>query len=250
MLIHAIDFLPKFHEFTKFLRSWNRGRRHGRCSGCRNRRSDELNCGLLENYVEPGVGRHGDADVLRIRGVRQFLLARQGDVAGQAVPQKCLAGNGAVQATPATHDNGATGDNGTATSITSRMGDRTIQGGKGNTTDAGTHVPFIASWPGTIKPGQVSDALIDFTDFLPTLLDAAGTKPPENLSLDGHSFLPVLKGTDPATREWIYCWYARDGGAKAQSQFAASKRYKLTARVSSTICNPIRRKRAPCRWPG
>lgn len=39
--------------------------------------------------------------------------------------------------------------NGSPRGIASRMGARVIQGGKGSTTDAGTHVPLIASWGGT-----------------------------------------------------------------------------------------------------
>jgi len=55
-------------------------------------------------------------------------------------------------------------DNGTMGTILTKVrgkdgqGTKTIRGGKGSTPDAGTHVPFIASWPGRIKPG-VSDAL-------------------------------------------------------------------------------------------
>ena len=41
-----------------------------------------------------------------------------------------------------------TTDNGTNRNITSRMGDLVIHGAKGKTTDAGNHVPFIASWKG------------------------------------------------------------------------------------------------------
>ena len=117
-------------------------------------------------------------------------------------------------------------DNGTATSITSRMGDRVIKGGKGTTTDAGTHVPFIANWPGTIKPGQVSDALVDFTDILPTLLDVAGVKPPAEPALDGHSLLPMLMGTGRSPREWVYCWYSRDGKQNI-AESARDRRFKL-----------------------
>jgi len=71
-----------------------------------------------------------------------------------------------------------TGDNGTPRTIASKVGDQTIQGGKGLTIDTGTHVPLIASWKGTALKGTVCDDLIDFTDILPTLLDAAKIKPP------------------------------------------------------------------------
>ena len=58
--------------------------------------------------------------------------------------------------------------------VVSKMGDREIPGGKATLTDWGTRVPLIASWPGTIVPGQVSDDLVDMSDILPSLADVAG----------------------------------------------------------------------------
>jgi arylsulfatase A len=119
------------------------------------------------------------------------------------------------------------GDNGTARGLASRMGDRVVHGGKGLSTDAGTHVPLVASWPGVIPPGLVLDDLIDSTDFLPTICQAGGIEPPNSLTLDGRSFLPQLRGEVGHPRDWTYCWYARAGGAKADFEFAMDKRYKL-----------------------
>ena len=47
-----------------------------------------------------------------------------------------------------------TGDNGTGRGITSKMGEVTVEGGKGTMTDAGMRVPLIANWPGTIPARQ------------------------------------------------------------------------------------------------
>jgi len=119
------------------------------------------------------------------------------------------------------------GDNGTSPQITSQLNGQPYKGGKGSSTDAGMHVPLIASWPGKIAKGKVCDDLIDSTDFLPTLLEAAGVKPPTNLTLDGVSFLPQLKGQTGKPRAWIYSWYAREGGPTASKEFAFDGRYKL-----------------------
>jgi len=116
-------------------------------------------------------------------------------------------------------------DNGSAGAIKSQLNGNMVQGAKGTMTDAGTHVPMIASWPGTIHPGKVSQDLVDFSDFLPTLCAAAGASIPETLSLDGQSFLPQLRGEEGHPREWIYCYYSR-GGAKGE-QWARNQRYKL-----------------------
>jgi len=120
-----------------------------------------------------------------------------------------------------------TGDNGTDTPVVSMMGDVAVKAGKGKMTDAGTRVPFIANWPGTIPKGQLSDNLVDFADFLPTLCETAGVPLPESLTLDGRSFLPQLKGDKGSPRDWIYCWYSRTGNAAQAKEFARTQRYKL-----------------------
>jgi arylsulfatase A len=96
-----------------------------------------------------------------------------------------------------------TGDNGTDRSVFSKLGDVTVQGGKGTVTEFGTHVPFIASWRGTIKPGQVKDDLIDFSDVLPTVAEFGGAKLP-NVTLDGKSFARQLTGDSSPARQWIF----------------------------------------------
>ena len=101
-----------------------------------------------------------------------------------------------------------------------------VPGGKGRPTDAGTRVPLIANGPG-VRPGRVSKDLVDFSDFLPTICQAAGVTVPEKLTIDGRSFLPQLRGEKGNPREWIYCWNSRGGGPKAQHEFARDQRYKL-----------------------
>ncbi len=119
-------------------------------------------------------------------------------------------------------------DNGTNTGIASRMIDGTIaRGGKGRTTDAGTHVPMIVSWPGTTPAGFVSETLVDFSDIAPTLRALAGFAPGPDRPLDGFNLLPVLKGEKPGEREWSYCWYAKEGREGEVAIFARTVRYKL-----------------------
>ena len=118
------------------------------------------------------------------------------------------------------------GDNGTGQGVVSQLGDQLIHGGKGQTTAAGMHVPLIANWPGVIPGGKVCGDLVDSTDMLPTLCDAAGVAVPADLKIDGHSFFPQLRGEKGRPRDWFYCWYARDGGANGK-EFAATHRYKL-----------------------
>jgi arylsulfatase A len=50
-------------------------------------------------------------------------------------------------------------DNGTGRGTRSRIGDREIIGGKGNTIAAGMHVPLIVNWPGNVLAGIVHPRL-------------------------------------------------------------------------------------------
>jgi len=118
-----------------------------------------------------------------------------------------------------------TGDNGTDR-VTSTINGKPFAGMKGSMTDGGTRVALIASWPGTIAKGQVSDDIVDFSDFLPTMCEAAGVEVPTKLTIDGKSFLPQLLGKEGTPRDWIYIWYSRGGSAGAKV-FARNQRYKL-----------------------
>jgi uncharacterized sulfatase len=69
--------------------------------------------------------------------------------------------------------------------------------------DVGVHTGFVVKWPGNIEAGQRTDALIQYCDVLPTLLDIAGGKSSEEI-FDGTSFLPVLQGKKEAHREYVY----------------------------------------------
>ncbi len=73
-----------------------------------------------------------------------------------------------------------------------------FRGRKGELTEGGLRVPTITWWPGKIKPGQVSDMLCYFPDYLPTFAEIAGITPPEKI--DGISILPTLIGEQAAGR--------------------------------------------------
>jgi len=56
----------------------------------------------------------------------------------------------------------------------------------------GLNVGFIVRWPGQVKPGSVSDAMIHYVDVAPTLVEMAGGEAIKGL--DGRSFIGVLQG--------------------------------------------------------
>lgn len=120
-----------------------------------------------------------------------------------------------------------TGDNGTNRNITSPFPERgTIQGGKGQMTDAGTRVAFVANWKGQIKPGTVIDKPISFADVLPTIGDVTGSSIPEGT--DGQSLMPLLRGDSEQARDWIFMSYSPRGIKKAPYRsFVRDQRWKL-----------------------
>lgn len=118
-----------------------------------------------------------------------------------------------------------TGDNGTHTTIQSTLDGRTIRGGKGSTTDAGTRVPLVAYWPGVVPKGRVCEDLVDFSDFLPTVLEAAGIDVPSGL--DGRSFWPQLTGASGNPRQWMYCFYCPRPERTPSVRFVRDRRWKL-----------------------
>jgi uncharacterized sulfatase len=80
---------------------------------------------------------------------------------------------------------------------------------KWNCYEAGVRTPLIVVWPGVVKPGTRTAAMVSWVDFLPTLLEAAGGKAPARI--DGRSFLPVLRGKRTSHRDAIFTTHSGDG---------------------------------------
>lgn len=122
-------------------------------------------------------------------------------------------------------------DNGTHQMLTSNVGGNVIRGGKGKEIDAGTRVPMIVQWPGKVDPGQVSQAMIAPSDFLPTIFQAIGRELPRGVFTDGESFLPALRGPVPNRRNWVLIDHnPKPGWDKEQfipQRFIRGPHYKL-----------------------
>ncbi|WP_417388367.1 sulfatase-like hydrolase/transferase [Gimesia sp.] len=97
-----------------------------------------------------------------------------------------------------------TTDNGTGGMTNGRLG-HLVQGGKTKMSEQnGTAMPFIVNCPGTVPEGGTTDALVDFTDILPTFAALGGGKLPAGRAVDGKSFAPLILGqTKVGPREWI-----------------------------------------------
>jgi arylsulfatase A len=72
------------------------------------------------------------------------------------------------------------------------------RGMKGDIWEAGHRVPFIARWPGKIKPGTTSDETLCLADTLATMAAVLGAKLPDAAAEDSFNFLPILLGEKTA----------------------------------------------------
>ncbi len=86
--------------------------------------------------------------------------------------------------------------------FTSEQGSQ-FPGCKWTNWDTGLHTALIARWPQRIPAGKRTDALVQYADVLPTLIDAAGGDVSKQ-TYDGTSFLPVLLGEKTKHRQYVY----------------------------------------------
>ncbi len=81
-----------------------------------------------------------------------------------------------------------------------------LRGGKGSIWEGGVRVPLIVVWPGVTEPGSTSDALVQSTDFYPTLIRILGADLPEDWPIDGVDITPALAG-EPFDRGPIFNYF-------------------------------------------
>lgn len=86
--------------------------------------------------------------------------------------------------------------------------------GKASLYEGGTREPLLLVWPGRTKPGSTNDALIQSTDYYPTLLAMCGLVPRAGLTLDGLDQVPaILDGR--AVRDRLFCHFPHGSPAQA-----------------------------------
>jgi len=104
-------------------------------------------------------------------------------------------------------DNGGSGNGGNAP----------LRSGKGTMFEGGLRVPFVARWPGHIPANTETDEFLSTLEVFPTLLAAAGVKPPPGVVLDGFDMLPVLQGKAKSGRNEMFWQRRLDRAARVGS---------------------------------
>ena len=102
-------------------------------------------------------------------------------------------------------------DNGPVPSVGGSSGG--LRGNKRNDFEGGVRVPFVARWPGHIKPGSVNDTPVIGSDIFSTVLDIVNIPLPTDRTIDGASLLSVFEGK-PADRKVPMFWRTHVSGAQ------------------------------------
>ena len=101
-------------------------------------------------------------------------------------------------------DNGPIVDDGYQDQAVEKLGSHQpagiYRGGKYSNFDGGTRVPFIASWPGHIKSGTTSNALVDQIDLLSSFAALTGQTISASEAPDSFNILPALLGRSRSGR--------------------------------------------------
>jgi N-sulfoglucosamine sulfohydrolase len=103
----------------------------------------------------------------------------------------------------------------------SEQGSSFPYGGKWSVYDNGIRVATVVRWPGMVKPGSTSGALVQYPDVAPTFLQAAGVDPTAvdtgcpgangERGFDGRSFLDVLLGKSDRHRDYVFAQHTTVG---------------------------------------
>lgn len=82
-----------------------------------------------------------------------------------------------------------------------------LRSGKGSLLEGGIREPMIVCWPGVVRGGTRCNSYLTIEDFFPTILEMAGIRHyrvPQ--TIDGRSFVPLLKGTGDTSRKRTLIW--------------------------------------------
>jgi arylsulfatase A-like enzyme len=72
------------------------------------------------------------------------------------------------------------------------------RGQKADIYEGGHRIPFLARWPGRIRPGRASDQITCLTDLMATAAEVTGFSLPAEAGEDSFSILPALTQSKPS----------------------------------------------------
>jgi uncharacterized sulfatase len=109
--------------------------------------------------------------------------------------------------------------------------------GKWTCYDTGLQSACIVRWPGQVKVGSVTDAMVEYVDIVPTFIDAAGGS--REAAIDGMSFVPVLTGETNGHKRFVFGEMTTRGINKGSLYFGIrsirSEKYKYIVNFTPDV---------------
>jgi uncharacterized sulfatase len=113
---------------------------------------------------------------------------------------------------------------------------------------------MVVRWPGHVRPGSRTDALVEYCDVAPTFLEAAGLGVPD--SMDGKSFLSVLRGQSAEHKKYTFGLHTTRGIINGSENFGIrscgtkTHRYIRNLNAAETFSNAVMKVRTnrPSFW--
>lgn len=102
-----------------------------------------------------------------------------------------------------------------------------LRDGKGTLYEGGTRVPLMWAWPGRIKSGTASDAVVGHIDLYPTLLELLDLPRNASQTLDGVSYAAVLRQSGKLDRKEFFNYFPHAGAGRAGGVWVRSGEWKL-----------------------
>ena len=93
------------------------------------------------------------------------------------------------------------------------------RGRKASKYNGGSHVPLIASMPGTLPSGKEEDSLMSGLDIFPTVLSMLGIDLPQDRVIDGIDMWSAWKGESDPKRTMLFLNDDKDSFAMVENNF-------------------------------
>lgn len=101
------------------------------------------------------------------------------------------------------------------------------KGQRPNMFDHSIRIPTAVRWPGVIKPGSKITQSLSNLDWFPTLLAMAGVELPDDLTIRGRNFLPLLKGESVPWNNDFYAQYSTHHQSRTHMRMLRTPKWKL-----------------------
>ena len=109
--------------------------------------------------------------------------------------------------------------------------------GKWTCYDIGLHVGFVMRWPNHIAANTQSDALVQYVDVVPTLLELCDIQIPADL--DGRSFANVVLGRKDQHQRYVFGVHTTRGIIQGSASYpirsVRTRQYKLILNLNHTV---------------